>query len=272
MDSHHAQDNRLDDASLHYAVHNPAAKSTVILIHGAYVSGENWDLVVPHLSTTHHLLIPDLPGHGQSQNTTPFSVEISSRLLARLISKHAIGGRAHVVGHSLGSHVAINLASSYPEVVRAVFVSGFEIYPRTIISRFMPYGMWIESRIQKQIPRRLMKWLMDGTDLPRGGTCTLDLCRQVAIPMTSKTWPSSWSARTLIIAAGKGGIIPSQDHPQDSVRLMGIGRERNLETFAVIHPDMRHPWNRQDPALFAETARTWFEGEDLPSGFMRFEV
>jgi pimeloyl-ACP methyl ester carboxylesterase len=263
-----ALDDGLDKVLLHYTTSNPSGKSTILLIHGAFVSGFNWDLVVPHL-TSYHLLIPDLPGHGQSRNITPFSVESSSRLVAALIRKHAVNGRAHIVGHSLGAHVAINLASSYSELVDALFISGFEIYPQAALSRFMPYAMWTENRIQNLIPRPLISWLMDGTDIPHGDprTCTMDLCRQIILPMTETTWPSPWPARTLIVAAGKGGIIPSRDHPHDAVKLMKIGRERNPGTIAVIHPAMRHPWNRQAPMLFAETARAWFEEGEIPSGF-----
>jgi pimeloyl-ACP methyl ester carboxylesterase len=173
------------------------------------------------------------------------------------------------VGHSLGAHIAINLASSYPEFLNAVFVSGFEIYPPTTFSRFAPYAIWFDQRIQKLVPRSLLSWLMDGTDMQRGksSSCTLGLCRQIAPVMLTPTWPSPWSARTLIVAAGKGGIVPSRDHPHDAVKLMGIGRELNSKTIAVTHPAMRHPWNRQDPLLFAETARSWCEEEEIPAGF-----
>ena len=75
----------------------------------------------------------------------------------------------------------------------------------------------------------------------------------------TEKWPEPWSARTLIVAAGKGGIVPSRDHPYDAVKLMEIGRRGNGETRAVIHGRMRHPWNRQAPELWAETARAWFE-------------
>ena len=79
-------DDGLDEVLLNYTEHNPSGKSTVLLIHGACTSGLNWDLVVPHLADTYHLLVPDLPGHGQSQNVTPFSAEYSSRLLERLVN------------------------------------------------------------------------------------------------------------------------------------------------------------------------------------------
>jgi hypothetical protein len=85
--------------------------------------------------------------------------------------------------------------------------------------------------------------------------------------MIATTWPSPWAARTLIVAAGKRGILPTCDNPQDAVKLMEIGRERNPDTLAVTHPEMRHPWNLQAPELFAETARAWFGREEIPSGF-----
>jgi hypothetical protein len=155
--------------------------------------------------------------------------------------------------------------------VDAVFISGFEIYPPTSLSSLMPYALWAENRIQNLIPRSVISWLMDGTDIPRGDTSTrkIDLCRQIALALLESTWPSAWPARTLIVAAGKGGIIPSKDHPHDAVKLMEIGRERNPETIAVTHPAMRHPWNRQAPVLFAQTAHAWFEGDEIPSGFLR---
>ncbi|KAN0091885.1 alpha/beta-hydrolase [Hyaloscypha variabilis] len=260
-----------EEVFLHYSSINPSAENTIVLIHGACCSGSNWDLVTPYLSSSYHLLIPDLPGHGQSRHITPFSIKQSSRLLAELIRKYALNGKAHVVGHSLGAHIAINLAGSYPELVNAVFVSGFEIYPPTTFSSFAPYAIWFDQRVQRLVPNSLISWLMDGTNIQGGesNSSTMELCCQIAPAMVGTTWPSTWPARTLIIAAGKGGIVPSKDHPHDAVKLMEIGRQSNPETVAFRHPLMRHPWNRQDPELFAETARAWFEGKEIPAGFER---
>jgi hypothetical protein len=98
---------------------------------------------------------------------------------------------------------------------------------------------------------------------------TLDLCRQIVPPMIEAKWPSPWPARTLIVAAGKSGILPTSDHSRDAVKLMEIGGERNPDTIAVTHPAMRHPWNRRAPELFAETARAWFEREEIPDGLKK---
>lgn len=256
---------------LHYTAYNQAGHTTVVLIHGALASGLNWDLVIPYLPSSYHLLVPDLPGHGKSQAITPFSVDLSARLIADLIRTHAINGSAHIIGHSLGAQIAIRLASTDPDVINSVFVSGFEIFPRTAVTPYVPYAAWIVSRVENCLPRVLVRWAMDGADLPRTDTniCTLDLCRQIVSPQTPTQWPSPWRARTLIVAAGKGGFIPTSDHPHDAVKLMQIGRELNKETVAYTHLSMRHPWNRQAPRLFAQTAEAWFEQKELPEGFVK---
>ena len=257
-----------DTPKLQYSSYNPG-QPTIVLIHGALVSGLFWDLVIPHLSS-YHLLVPDLPGHGKSKTISPFSVDLSARLIANLIRTQA-NGPAHIIGHSLGAQIAIRLASTEPDLVNSVFVSGFEIFPRTALTPYIPYAAWTVSRLENCLPRPLIKWAMDGADLPRTdtNTCTLDLYRQITSPETLAQWPSPWRARTLIVAAGKGGFIPTNDHPHDAVRLMEIGRELNTETAAYTHLGMRHPWNRQAPRLFAETAEAWFERRELPEGFVK---
>lgn len=263
--------NNSTDIKIHYTTHNPTAPTTILLIHGAFVSHSNWDLVVPHLSSTYHLLIPDLPNHGQSSHL-PFSLESASESIATLIRIKAHNARAHIIGHSLGAHVAIHLAQTNHDLVDMVFVSGLEMYPRTSLMPAVPYAAWATQRIENALPRSVIRWAMDGTDIPRSdpNICTLDLCKRIVECMCNETWPSSWSAKTLIVAAGKGGwVLPTSDHPHDAIRLMGIAREGNPESIACVHYGMRHPWNRQDPKLFADTARAWFERGEVGDEFVR---
>lgn len=243
---------------------NTDASATVVLIHGAIVSGTDWDLVKPHLND-YHLLIPDSPGHGRSAGL-PFSVEGAADHIARLISAQAKEGKAHIVGHSLGSKVAIRLAEKHPDVVHTALVSGYEVYPG-LSSAATPYLFWTMNKINDAIPRPAVRWLMDGAEIGRTGKVPFSLYRQIS-GVASSYWPDPWPARALIIAAGKGEwYMPSYDHPEDAKKLAGIGKERNTETTAVTHPLMRHPWNRQAPKLFAETIRAWVERKDLPDGF-----
>jgi pimeloyl-ACP methyl ester carboxylesterase len=248
---------------------NPSAKQTILLIHGATGDGSNFDLVTPHLSD-YHLLLPDLPGHGIAR-AYPFSISTAAAALRSLILKRAHNGVAYIVGFSLGAHAAIHLVSHYPELATCVLVSGFQVFATTSLTPYLPYAIWAEQRLEYTIPRSWIRWAMDGIDLRRPdlSMCTLDYYRQVVSSSDdAEKWPKSWPARTLVIAAGKGGLVPSNDHPEDAKRLAGIGCELNSDTRAVTHPDMRHPWIWQAPDLFAETVRTWFEEGVVPSGFV----
>ncbi|SCU77352.1 LANO_0A00144g1_1 [Lachancea nothofagi CBS 11611] len=254
---------------LPHASINSNGKVTVLFIHGAFSSKEEWDMVVPYMPSTYHLLVPDLPAHGDARQIKPFSVARSVDMLAELIRTMAKDQRACLVGLSLGAHVAIDLASQYPELVNDVFVSGFEVFPPSVLSPYLPQIVWVMIRSENLVPRILVRWLMDGADVQRidCSICTLSLCRQIVNPINSTQWPSSWLARTLVVAAGKGGIVPSKDHPADAKKLVEIAL--NKESIAVTEAEIRHPWNRQLPRLFAKTACAWFERKELPTGFQK---
>lgn len=244
-----------------------ADRPTILLIHGAFTTAADWKCVISHLDQSFQILAPDLPGHGSAGG--PFTLDNAADALHTLIQESAVGNKAHIVGHSLGAQVAIRLAEKYPSVVDHMVISGFEIYPSLPSSDRLSYILWTMNRVENLVPRSAIRWLMDGTDIGRLSP-SLELCRQVAETMKTASYPTAWPAPTLIIAAGRGGLVPSYDHPEDAKKLASIGREMNDKTLAVTHPLMRHPWNRQDPLLFANTVRGWIGGQyGVPMGFER---
>ena len=250
---------------------NTNGQRTVIFIHGAFSDGPSWDEVASHFPSNCHLLLPDLPSHGCARKIAPFSIGDASNCIRELIVRRARGGVANVVGHSLGADVALRLVSEYPAVVdEAVFVSGASTpSPLRSKSSLLPYAAWTEQRIEWLMPRSLIRFPMDGANLPAPNlaACTLDMNRQ-NFAGTDSRWPKTWPARTLIVAAGKGGLIPSQDNADTARKLAAIGRESNSETQCVVHPDMRHPWNYQAPALFAAAVDAWFHRREVMNGFV----
>lgn len=254
---------------------NQGGTQTVIFIHGAFEDSRSWDVVLPHLpqDSNYHLILPDLPSHGVASHIKPFSVTIAALLVSKLIARLAPNGKAKLVGLSLGADVALRIASDYPEVVEgAVFVSGASTPSSrrntSTLSPYLPHAAWLSQRIEWLAPRSLIRYLMDGTNMPRANLarCSLDLNRQIFSPTDSK-WPSPWPTKTLIVAAGKGGLIPSQDNADTARRLAEIGRQANEGTLAVGHQWMRHPWSRQAPALFAAAVDAWFKKGEVIDGF-----
>ncbi|KAF3004403.1 hypothetical protein E8E13_010206 [Curvularia kusanoi] len=251
------------DAMLPHQSLNEDGKATILFIHGACVDSNDWDLVVPYMHN-YHLLLPDSPGHGRSSHLR-FSIKSSAQQIAYLIRTKAITGRAHVVGHSLGAKIAIRLAIDFPDIVLSTFISDYSDMPVSS-APILPYFFWLMNRVENAVPRPAIRWLMDGTDLRPLSSTSLSLCKDIASPEKFELTP--WAAKTLIIVAGKGGLIPSSDSADAARRLLKVGKEGNAKTVAFVHPAMRHPWNRQDPVLWAGTVIAWIEEEDLPSEFV----
>lgn len=266
-------------------IHNKEELDSVLLVPSTFTSKSEWDLVVPFLLAKgkYHLLIPDFSCYGEIVSpdaTAPrsqqsFSVRESSALLAHLIRKFANKKKAKIVGLSLGAIIAISVASLYPDVVNdSVFVSGYEVYPHLDPAGIAPYGLWAINRIERLVPTSIIRWAMDGIDVQEVRSSingsSLSLCREIIRSLSGvDSWPPKpWPSRTLIVAAGKKNwFLPTADHPEDAKKLADIGKLMNNRTVAVVHPLMRHPWNRQAPEYFAEAIWTWFEEAKVKEGF-----
>jgi pimeloyl-ACP methyl ester carboxylesterase len=90
----------------------------VVLLHDLNNSCLSWSRVAPLLATDRRVLMPDLPGHGQSERpNVGYELEWYAHVMARWLE--AIGvERADVVGHSFGGGVAQMLLLECPERVR----------------------------------------------------------------------------------------------------------------------------------------------------------
>jgi len=99
------------------------AAATIVFIHGGGVSSWIWKEQLDYFKDYHCLTI-DLPGHGKSIDAGQISIRESAYQIAELIEKHANGKKAHLVGHSLGAKVIVELLSFKPElVVHAIVAS-----------------------------------------------------------------------------------------------------------------------------------------------------
>jgi len=102
-------------------VAGPPDATAIVFVHGTRLTGSMWSPQVAVLSGEFLTIAVDLPGHG-SRAGEPFTMEAAADALATDIRKHA-GGRAVVVGLSLGGYVAMTLAAREPALVRALVLS-----------------------------------------------------------------------------------------------------------------------------------------------------
>jgi len=98
-------------------------KETLVLIHGLGADKDTWVQLSKYLTKTYRVIIPDLPGHGESVQSCSldYSVEAQSgrifELLQNLNIKHA-----HFIGNSMGGAVAIRMAYMWPKIVSSLIL------------------------------------------------------------------------------------------------------------------------------------------------------
>mgnify|MGYP003779666303 CR=1 FL=1 len=94
---------------------------TLVLVHGYTGSKENWYRLAEALGRRYRLVIPDLPGWGDSQRKpgADYGYAAQAANLAAFIDKVA-DGPVVLIGHSMGGGVVAVAAARYPDDVSRV--------------------------------------------------------------------------------------------------------------------------------------------------------
>jgi pimeloyl-ACP methyl ester carboxylesterase len=96
----------------------------VAFLHGAGLDHSVWALLArwfAHRGCA--VLAPDLPGHGRSQGAPLGSIPAMADWTAALINASG-AGTATVIGHSMGSLIALEAAARHPDLVQAIGLIG----------------------------------------------------------------------------------------------------------------------------------------------------
>lgn len=139
----------------------------VVLLHGARTSGTMWRAQLEALERAgRRAVAPDLPGHGRRVDET-FTVEASLEAIGDAVGD--LGGRAVVVGLSLGGYLGTAWAARNPGAAAALLLSGCSTDPDTVLT-----GAWLQAaRLIARLPDRgeaLNQALVDRALPPDGAT------------------------------------------------------------------------------------------------------
>jgi esterase len=99
----------------------------VVILHGLLGSSENWRTVSKRLSRTYRIYSVDLRNHGQSPHSETMTYPVMADDLRQFFERNGIS-EAHLVGHSLGGKVAMQVAINNPDRVKKLVV--VDIAPR----------------------------------------------------------------------------------------------------------------------------------------------
>lgn len=128
-------------------------QKNIVFIHGAQHDHSVWALQSRYFA--HHgfnVIAPDLPGHGFSQGLALSSIEAIAEWLMQLLSALNISNAA-LVGHSMGSLVALQTAANHPDKITQLALLG-AAFPMQVAPQLLDEA---RNTIDKAI-NRVNKW------------------------------------------------------------------------------------------------------------------
>lgn len=100
----------------------------VVFVHGIRLSGACWQQ--QKRLARGRVAAPDLPGHGTRRGER-FTLDSAVDAVTEAIDE--VGGRAVLVGHSLGGYVSIATAARYPDRVASLVAAGCSLVPGAVL-------------------------------------------------------------------------------------------------------------------------------------------
>lgn len=119
-----------DGLTLHLADYGGNDGTPLLLVHGSFGHARVWDFMVAQLPPGRRALALDLPGHGDSahaRNVERYAFEsLAEDIRTAVLS---LGEPPVIVGHSLGSGLAMLYAATHPGTVAGAVFMDIDPYP-----------------------------------------------------------------------------------------------------------------------------------------------
>lgn len=106
---------------LNFRQFGEATGTPLVLLHGLFGSLENVSMLARQLADDFTVYALDLPNHGRSPSLNNAGLAQYAQAISEWMAQHRLS-QAHVVGHSLGGKVAMELALASPEHVNRLVV------------------------------------------------------------------------------------------------------------------------------------------------------
>lgn len=102
-----------DGSKIHYL--DTGEGNTIVLLHGFGEDSQIWNKQVTQLQQDYRLIVPDLPGSGNSSMlSTPDTIEAYATAIEALLI-HLSVNKCIMLGHSMGGYITLAFAEAFPE-------------------------------------------------------------------------------------------------------------------------------------------------------------
>lgn len=231
----------------------------IVWLHGGNVAGWMWGHQVPAFAD-YTSIVPDLPGFGASNNERWVSLADTADRVSELLE-----GPAHVVGLSLGSSVALELAARHPELVSSLFLASTQATrPRRrdmIAARALLRLAWNQRGFWAATAKA---YGLKGDDAEQFIETGLGIRRETAVTIYDEIRNGIADATLEALRAPAIAVAGDRDSP--AIWRDSLARLRNAGVTVAIAPGMHHQWNVENIELFNSALREWLTSRKVGAG------
>jgi pimeloyl-ACP methyl ester carboxylesterase len=129
----------IDGVKVFYREAGPKNAPTVLLLHGFPTSSHMFRNLIPQLADRYHVIAPDYPGYGQSDQPAmdkfSYSFDNMAAVVDKLTTKIGLSNYALYV-QDYGAPIGYRLAAAHPEKITAIVVQNGNAYQEGIDNPF----------------------------------------------------------------------------------------------------------------------------------------
>lgn len=214
---------------LRHEAERPGDAPPLVIAHGLFGAARNWNSLARRFAQERDVIAVDLRNHGEAPWAEPMDYPAMAADLAALIEAEA-GGRADMLGHSMGGKAAMMLALTAPERVRRLIVA--DMAPRAYDHDYGDYlaamrgldlsGVTRRSQadapLSKAIPDRAMRaFILQNLVIGEGAArWRLNLDAIAGDMEAIMGWPAisaRFGGETLFLAGGDSPYVPPEAEP-----------------------------------------------------------
>lgn len=184
-------------------------KPPILLIHGFASSTYTFRRIIPFLQKQYSVIAVDLPGFGKSEKSTSFIYSFQNYAKLMIECIHQFGySNTHIVAHSMGGQIALNMALIAPEKINKLVLlcsSGYLKRAKKflILTSYLPYfDKFVHYHIQRKgIKHHLRNVFFDQTLIND------ELIQEFGKPLNDKGF---YKALIRLLRHREGDLLPKQ--------------------------------------------------------------
>ncbi len=242
----------------------PGDLPPLLIAHGLYGSARNWGVIAKRLSDSRQVVAVDMPNHGDSDWTAPHDYPHMAQALAEVIED--LGGKADVLGHSMGGKAAMMLALTQGHLLRKLVVADIAPVPYSHtqqqyieamkavdLSKVTRRSEAEDQLAEHGVDRSLQSFFTQSLDVANRrwrlnlDQLSADMAGIIGFPQVD----GSWDGPTLFLSGGESDYV-RPEHRQTILALFPKARFMKI-------PGAGHWLHAEKPREFEATVRAWLD-------------